>query len=117
MRSILILVVVLKLVTGKFRKLWSQFLYFVNNYQILAPDFKKCSSKDPNFKTCIFEAAQDGISKLNKPYPEYKIPNADPLEIQELTIFPGDKGPVTLEQKLKNCKVYGISKLKFLEYE
>lgn len=84
---------------------------------ILAPFLKKCSLKDPNLNTCLLEAAQDGISKLTKPYPEYKIPNADPLDIVEINISPSGNRVVNIEQKFKNCKLYGTSTIQFRTFE
>lgn len=86
-------------------------------YLPLATNFKKCSKNDAGFQACLVNSANHGISQLTKAFPELNIPNVDPLEVPVLNIGSGTKGVVAVEQKYKNCKVTGISKLKFDKLE
>lgn len=83
----------------------------------LASQFKKCNRKHDDFQTCLKNASNDGIAQLTKAFPEINLPNVDPLEIAVLNIAPGAKGVVALEQKYRNCKVYGLSKAIFDKME
>ncbi|XP_063926348.1 protein takeout-like [Zophobas morio] len=76
----------------------------------LPQNFQKCARNRPDFKNCVFKAAQNGIPQLNKPYDELTLPNLEPLHLEEITIG-GLDGPVTLQQKFKNCDLYGLSTL------
>ncbi|KYB27026.1 Protein takeout-like Protein [Tribolium castaneum] len=79
----------------------------------LPPTFKKCHKNDSK---CLSEAAADGIKQLNKPVKEANLPSLEPLEIPSLTIGAGN-GPVGLEQKFKNVKIYGFTKPTTTQFE
>ncbi|XP_044260426.1 protein takeout-like [Tribolium madens] len=72
----------------------------------LPSSFKKCHKND---NKCLSEAAADAIHQLNKPIKEANLPSLEPLEVPSLTIGAGS-GPVGLEQKFKNVKIYGFTK-------
>ncbi|XP_068900206.1 protein takeout-like [Tenebrio molitor] len=83
----------------------------------LPPSFKKCNRKDPNLNQCILQASEDGLRQLTKPFPSIGLPSFDPLEVTELTIGAGSDAVVNLEQKFKDCKLYGIDKTTFSQFE
>ncbi|KAH0809714.1 hypothetical protein GEV33_013075 [Tenebrio molitor] len=72
--------------------------------------FKKCNRKDPKWKECFKEAAADALPQLSKSFDEVNLPSLEPLWIPQLTIVGG--GSVAVTQNYKNCKIFGLSKIK-----
>ncbi|KAJ3618211.1 hypothetical protein MTP99_006233 [Tenebrio molitor] len=72
--------------------------------------FKKCNRKDPKWKECFKEAAADALPQLSKSFDEVNLPSLEPLWIPQLTIVGG--GSVAVTQNYKNCKIFGLSKMK-----
>jgi hypothetical protein len=75
-----------------------------------AASFKKCNRKDPKWKECFKEAAADALPQLSKSFDEVNLPSLEPLWIPQLTIVGG--GSVAVTQNYKNCKIFGLSKMK-----
>jgi hypothetical protein len=75
-----------------------------------AASFKKCNRKDPKWKECFKEAAADALPQLSKSFDEVNLPSLEPLWIPQLTIVGG--GSVAVTQNYKNCKIFGLSKIK-----
>ncbi|RZC38864.1 JHBP domain containing protein [Asbolus verrucosus] len=81
-----------------------------------ASSFKKCNRKEPDFASCVVEAAQTNIPQLTRPFSEVRLPSLDPLEIPSLVIGSG-KATVAAEQRFHNCKIYGLDKVKVDKFE
>ncbi|KAJ3650896.1 hypothetical protein Zmor_016971 [Zophobas morio] len=75
----------------------------------IPPNFKRCYRKDPDFRKCMFAAVQLAAPQLTKPYRAIAVPNLEPVEVSSLQVK-GGGGVVAVNQNLKNCKLYGLTK-------
>ncbi|KAH0808233.1 hypothetical protein GEV33_014558 [Tenebrio molitor] len=76
----------------------------------LPANFKKCNRKDPKWKDCVKEAIDDALPQLTKSFDEVNLPNFEPLWIPQVIIAGG--GSVAVTQNYKNCKIFGLTKMK-----
>jgi hypothetical protein len=79
-------------------------------YPVPAANFKKCNRKDPKWKDCVKEAIDDALPQLTKSFDEVNLPNFEPLWIPQVIIAGG--GSVAVTQNYKNCKIFGLTKMK-----
>ncbi|KAJ3632015.1 hypothetical protein MTP99_013113 [Tenebrio molitor] len=77
----------------------------------LPPNFQKCNRNNPGLKQCVLRAAQDGIPQLTRPFD-----NLHPFFMSELSIGAGT-GPVAVDQKFRNCSVYGYHRMKVDKFD
>jgi hypothetical protein len=75
-----------------------------------AANFKKCNRKDPKWEECVKEAIVDALPQLTKSFDEVNLPNFEPLWIPQVAIAGG--GNVAMTQNYKNCKIFGLTKMK-----
>ncbi|KAJ3650901.1 hypothetical protein Zmor_016976 [Zophobas morio] len=76
----------------------------------IPPNFKRCQRTNPQFQTCLLEAAQHGVQQLTKPYQELDLPNLEPLEVAALTVSGGST--VSAGQNFSSCSVHGLTGIK-----
>ncbi|XP_068900919.1 uncharacterized protein [Tenebrio molitor] len=78
----------------------------------IAANFKKCNRKDPKWKDCVKETIDDALPQLTmtKSFDEVNLPNFEPLWIPQVIIAGG--GSVAVTQNYKNCKIFGLTKMK-----
>ena len=75
----------------------------------VAQSFKKCDKQKPDFEQCLGSAIRDAIKQLDKPVPEYGLPNLEPLALpQGITIGNATTG---VRQKYSNVGIYGHTEI------
>ncbi|XP_063924976.1 uncharacterized protein LOC135138882 [Zophobas morio] len=81
----------------------------VSSASKLPQSFKKCDKQKPDFEQCLGSAIRDAIKQLDKPVPEYGLPNLEPLALpQGITIGNATTG---VRQKYSNVGIYGHTEI------
>ncbi|RZC33108.1 JHBP domain containing protein, partial [Asbolus verrucosus] len=75
----------------------------------LPPTFKRCKKDSSDADRCLSAAVEDALRRLTAPFDDVGLPSLDPLDVPALTIGAGT-GPVGVEQKFKDLKLYGFTK-------
>ncbi|RZC41312.1 JHBP domain containing protein [Asbolus verrucosus] len=76
---------------------------------VSAANFHKCNRQQPDWKECAFNAAQHGLTQLNRAYDELNIPSLNPYEVKEVSVAAGSGRSFAVNQHYRNCKVYGLN--------
>ncbi|KAH0816311.1 hypothetical protein GEV33_006480 [Tenebrio molitor] len=75
----------------------------------VAPNFKRCNRKQPDFKECFFKAVEHAVSQMTVSMKEVGLPKLDPMSIPSMSIAAGTSA-AAFEQNYENITLSGFTK-------
>ncbi|KAG8267422.1 hypothetical protein J6590_052044 [Homalodisca vitripennis] len=72
-----------------------------------------CSRNDPKLNECVVRHGQQAIPQFINGDPKYRVPQLDPLTINQLSIRQGTN-QVGINLQVRDCKIYGLRHAQFI---